>query len=311
MYRTLLSHAVPAIAALATIALHATAQTPQEAIDEADALFEAKEWAKAADAFAAIYAVDKQNTSAAFKMGYAHHAAGNFQRAIDAYMEIADPGGPIVFYNLGCAYARMGKSESALSWLDRAAAAGFAEAKLVAEDEDLATVRSDSRFDGFARRVKSNAFPCAEDPNARALDFWVGNWEVRDKAGNLMGHNTVDLVLGQCALIENWSGAMGMSGKSIAVFNKEKKGWQQTWVTDRGEVLNYTNGEMSNGAMRFTARVTKMEKELMLRLSFYKIDENTVRQVGESSLDDGKTWTVNYDFTYTREGKQASVPLDR
>ena len=37
------------------------------------------------------------------------------------------------------------------------------------------------------------------------------------------------------------------------------------------------------------------------RLTFFKIDGNTVRQLAENSVDDGKTWTVRYDFKYVRK----------
>jgi len=37
------------------------------------------------------------------------------------------------------------------------------------------------------------------------------------------------------------------------------------------------------------------------RLTFSKIDENTVRQLTENSTDGGKTWNVGYDFKYTRK----------
>lgn len=289
----------------------AHAQTDKSAMDQADSYFEAKNWKAAAEAYAALYRVDHENKAAAFKMAFAFHSIGDYQRAIEGYMELADPGGPIIFYNLGCAHARLGEADKAFEWMDRAVKAGFSEAKLVGEDDDLASLRGDHRFAGFVQGVKSNAFPCASNPDARAFDFWVGNWEVRDKSGNVVGHNTVDLVLGQCALIENWSGSMGGTGKSLNVFNKAKGAWQQTWVNDKGEVVEYGNAESTPGTMRFTARTTKMEKEIMLRLSFYKVDDNTVRQVGEYSADDGKTWSVTYDFTYTRTAQQASVPLDR
>jgi hypothetical protein len=40
---------------------------------------------------------------------------------------------------------------------------------------------------------------------------------------------------------------------------------------------------------------------LKRRLRFYNLGADTVRQFSEGSTDDGKTWTVEYDFTYNRE----------
>jgi len=38
-------------------------------------------------------------------------------------------------------------------------------------------------------------------------------------------------------------------------------------------------------------------------MSLLKIGPDTVRQLGETSSDGGKTWVVSYDLTYTRKDK--------
>jgi hypothetical protein len=42
-------------------------------------------------------------------------------------------------------------------------------------------------------------------------------------------------------------------------------------------------------------------KVLQRRLRFYNLGADRVRQFSEGSTDDGKTWTVEYDFTYNRD----------
>ena len=37
------------------------------------------------------------------------------------------------------------------------------------------------------------------------------------------------------------------------------------------------------------------------RITFTKLDENRVRQLGETSADNGITWTVAYDLEYRRK----------
>lgn len=39
----------------------------------------------------------------------------------------------------------------------------------------------------------------------------------------------------------------------------------------------------------------------MRRLSFTKLDNGNVRQLGEISVDEGKTWTVEYDLEYRKK----------
>ena len=36
-------------------------------------------------------------------------------------------------------------------------------------------------------------------------------------------------------------------------------------------------------------------------MSLLNIGPDTVRQLGETSMDGGKTWQVTYDLTYTRK----------
>jgi len=43
------------------------------------------------------------------------------------------------------------------------------------------------------------------------------------------------------------------------------------------------------------------EKKLKRRLQFIKLSPDTVRQFSRGSNDDGKTWFVEYDFTYNRK----------
>src|SRR5690242_596509 len=60
------------------------------------------------------------------------------------------------------------------------------------------------------------AFPCKEDPTRRQFDFWVGEWDVYNKVGKLVGHSLVQNVSGECMILENWTSTSGnYEGKSI------------------------------------------------------------------------------------------------
>ena len=47
--------------------------------------------------------------------------------------------------------------------------------------------------------------------------------------------------------------------------------------------------------------VASQGAQTLSRLTFFNLDANTVRQFAEQSWDDGKTWTVLYDFKYVRK----------
>jgi Flp pilus assembly protein TadD len=68
-------------------------------------------------------------------------AVQHFTRAIEGGMRNGN-----AYYNLACAYARLGNSEKAIEELGRAITAGFANRRVMAEDPDLASLRSDPRF---------------------------------------------------------------------------------------------------------------------------------------------------------------------
>ncbi|MFN2608650.1 MAG: site-2 protease family protein [Acidimicrobiales bacterium] len=88
------------------------------------------------------------------------HAAGRFpesafvgQRAFDA-----GPERPAhVAYDVACSWARAGKPDDALGWLERAADAGLADPALLDADADLAPLRSTARYLAVRSRMVAAA----------------------------------------------------------------------------------------------------------------------------------------------------------
>ena len=141
--------------------------------------------------------------------------------------------------------------------------------------------------------------PCKSRPEHRQFDFWVGEWDVLNPRGQLAGTNTVQLILGDCVLLENRKGARGVEGKSFNVYNAATGKWQQTWVDSAGDVLELT-GEYRDDQMRFTGETRAGGGRTLHRLTFTKISADRVRQFWEQSADGGKTWTVAFDGAYVR-----------
>ncbi len=146
-----------------------------------------------------------------------------------------------------------------------------------------------------------NSTPCKSKPEYRQFDFWVGEWDVKNPQGKLAGTNSVQLILSDCVLFENWTSARGGNGKSFNVYNAAKGKWQQTWVDNSGGVLELT-GEFKDNEMRFTGETPAPGgKKTLERLTFTKINSDRVRQLWEQSNDGGKTWIVTFDGTYIRK----------
>jgi hypothetical protein len=77
------------------------------------------------------------------------HRAEKRHDAEAAALELADrvrPADPATLYDLACAYALDGRKAKALSALERAVAAGFADADRLAEDPDLGSLRGTDAY---------------------------------------------------------------------------------------------------------------------------------------------------------------------
>ena len=152
----------------------------------------------------------------------------------------------------------------------------------------------------FAQQTNGPAQPC-RDAVHRQLDFWVGEWEVQGPKGKTAGASSVQLILNDCVVFENWTGASGYTGKSFNLYDATARKWKQFWVDDRGGMLEFT-GEFRDGAMRYEGQsIAQDGKPVMDRLTFFPLAEGRVRQLWEQSADKGKTWNVVFDGTYIRK----------
>ena len=150
------------------------------------------------------------------------------------------------------------------------------------------------------QKATSNAKPCSARPEYRQLDFWIGDWDVKVTAQNqAAGTSSIQLILGDCVILENWTGAGGTNGKSFNSFNRATNKWQQTWVDDKGGLLEFS-GDYKDGAMHYLATTTTKGQKVLQRMTLFNLSPDQMRQFGERSTDDGKTWSVMYDLTYSR-----------
>jgi len=154
--------------------------------------------------------------------------------------------------------------------------------------------------------AQSSKLPCS-DPVYRQFDFWIGEWDVYGKNGQKGGDSKISLILDSCIILEEWTGANATQGviykgKSFNTYNAATRQWQQTWVDNVGGSTEFLRGETEEGKITFYADHVKNKqgREFIRRLTFYKLDNDKVRQHGERSVDGGKTWITEYDLEYRR-----------
>jgi hypothetical protein len=138
--------------------------------------------------------------------------------------------------------------------------------------------------------------PCAA-PEHRQFDFWVGDWTVTTPDGQHAGDNRIESILDGCAISENWKGAKGGAGHSYSAYDRDRKVWHQTWVDKQGGLL-LLEGGLRNGAMVLSG----MQGATLNRVTWTPQPDGGVRQLWESSTDQGKHWTTVFDGRYQRKG---------
>ena len=143
--------------------------------------------------------------------------------------------------------------------------------------------------------------PC-QTPEHRQFDFWVGEWEVVDTAGNVLGTNRITRSMNDCVLHEHWTGARGMTGESFNLYRAGSGTWHQSWVDSGGNLL-LLNGGMEKGVMILRGETPMRDGSKRLhRISYSTLEDGSVRQVWEVSSDGGSTWTTSFDGRYRRTG---------
>ena len=136
------------------------------------------------------------------------------------------------------------------------------------------------------------AAPCAAT-EYHQLDFWVGHWDVYPTGKNkLVAHSLIESVYG-CGIRENWMPLSNQPGGSLSVYVPSEKHWEQFWIDSSGSRAFFTGG-WDGKAMVITGKWGGP----LVRMSYSKNDDGSVRQFGEQSTDDGKSWTPQFDFTY-------------
>jgi hypothetical protein len=230
--------------------------------------------------------------------------AKDFAGAAAVYDEMAAAGPltPRAFYRAAAAHARLGHPDPALTYLDKSVTAGFRNLQILSGDASFASIRDDARYHAIEQRLKDAFTPCVKNPEAHKFDFWVGEWTVTTPAGQPAGSSSVQKILGDCVVFENWTDGQGGQGKSLNAFNSQLGQWQQFWTDQYGGVTEYRQSEWVGPSLRYTASGKNPQGTMVLtRMTFTPVDPNTVRQFGDVSTDDGKTWTLSFDLTYHRK----------
>lgn len=275
--------------------------TPSPQMQAANELLSNKRWEEAARAYEVIVAAEPGNARAWYQLGMSRFALTQFESSIQAFEKnIAITKNPTAMYNVACAYARLNQKDKAIEWLEKAVSNNLSPFTNIAADQDLAGLSAEPSFKELVTSLDKKRRPCIYSDNARQFDFWIGEWDVFNPQGQKAGTSVIQQISDGCGILENWTGTLGGSGKSINFYDPTSGKWYQYWMGANGIPSRY-EGTYKEDAMRYEGEAQSATGKVRTRLTFFKVDTNTVRQLAEQSADDGKTWTTTYDFKYSRK----------
>jgi hypothetical protein len=125
------------------------------------------------------------------------------------------------------------------------------------------------------------------------FDFWVGKWAVYGPKGRQVANSLIEKVYG-CGVRENWMPFGNQpGGGSLNIYVPAEKHWEQFWIDGQGSRALFVGG-WNGSAMVIQGKWGGP----LVRISYTKNADGSVRQFGEQSTDEGKSWKPSFDLTY-------------
>ncbi|WP_299710698.1 hypothetical protein [uncultured Tenacibaculum sp.] len=149
--------------------------------------------------------------------------------------------------------------------------------------------------------AQNTANPCNNEAYHQ-FDFWVGDWDVYDIKGNLIGNNLIKAMPNACAIQENWTSTNGNSlGTSYSYFDRADNKWHQLWIDNKGFVLK-TSGNFSQNEMTLQSDlVENQNKKYYNKIIWKKNDNGTVTQTWQYIGSDNKLIKEAFKGIYKRK----------
>ena len=243
---------------------------------------------------------NSRDSSAWYNAGISAMNLEQYDKAIEYLNKAQDTGYPPSFtnYNIAKAYAMNSNPELAIQTLQAGADNGATAYKMISEDPAFNNIRNKEGYHKAVAKIRLNAYPCLQDEKRRHFDFWIGEWEVYAR-GQKAGENSITLANGGCVIHESYTTAGNYSGQSMNYYDPIDQKWHQHWVGAMGDTYNYIETDKSEGMLQFESKFMNRQGEISIsRMTFTLNEDGTVRQLMESSTDEGKTWQIAFDGLY-------------
>ena len=139
-----------------------------------------------------------------------------------------------------------------------------------------------------------------QDATYHQFDFWLGDWDTFDSDAPgrpSVARNHVDAILDGCVLRELYEQTDGLTGQSFTIYDPSRKLWHQTWVTNRGQLLEM-EGPLQ-GKRIVLSGVDRQHQNAVIRVSWEPVADG-VRELATASRDHGKSWQPVFDIVFRK-----------
>lgn len=149
--------------------------------------------------------------------------------------------------------------------------------------------------------TRPNPFPCESIAGSEAFNFWVGEWEVTNAEGTVVGNNFITKEPGGCVLVERWTSLGQSSGISLNYFNPATSRWRQVWVGSDGSLIDIVGG-LEGADMVLEGRITYAASlnTAGFRGRWSPLEDGRVRQYFEQFNADQDAWQPWFEGFYRR-----------
>jgi hypothetical protein len=145
------------------------------------------------------------------------------------------------------------------------------------------------------------AGPCSTNAESRALDFWLGDWNIAGPGSSATAKSSVTAVLDKCIIVETWDGGRGHTGENWFGYNADDKSWHGMFADNKGRVHVFVNGKVASGSAEFSGPSQGTDGQMIVnRVRVVRIGPDKVEQRWEKSSDHGATWTTEFRGEYSR-----------
>jgi len=134
------------------------------------------------------------------------------------------------------------------------------------------------------------------------FDYWVGNWNVYDTLGNLVGENNIVKQYENCVIQENWKSTGVNKGTSYNYFNPTDTTWNQLWLDNQGSILRL-KGAFSENKMIMKSDIIQGQKGWLYynQITWVHNSDGTVNQIWEVFDDKNKFLQLAFYGVYKKK----------